>query len=100
MKTLLIAVGAVVMVLAFGTAYAADKDMGWGLSNGVTVFLSSPEPTRDAGPDMAVENGITIFDTGIRFARADEYASSSAAGGLAGEDSHIDLYNGVTVFHP
>ncbi len=101
MKKLLIIVGAVVLALSFGTAFAADKEMSPGLYNGVTAFEPERLAARVAGPEMALENGITIFDTGISVARADEYgASGSAAGGMRAEDSHIDPWNGVTVFNP
>lgn len=100
MKRFLIVVSAIAVVLAFGTVYAAEKDMGGELYNGVTVFLSSPAPTRVAGPDIALWNGITVFDKGISSAKAEEYGTSgSAAGGMAAEESH-PLYNGVTVFNP
>ncbi len=96
MKTLLISLAAVALVLAFGTVYAAEKEMGWDLSNGVTVFESHPAPsTVGEGSALALENGITIFDTGIGIAKAEEYGTSgSAAGGMASEEP----YNGVTVF--
>ncbi len=97
MKRLLVLIGVVVLVLAFGTAYAAEKELTWGLSNGVTVFESYPAPSYIAGPELAVENGITIFEPVISTAKA-EYgdASGSAAGGMAADN----LYNGVTVFTP
>ncbi len=95
MKTLLISVAAIALVLAFGTVYAAEKEMGWDLSNGVTVFESNPAPSTVEGSALALENGITIFDTGISIAKAEEHgATGSAAGGMAAEEP----YNGVTVF--
>ena len=97
MKKLLMIIGMVGLTLAFGTAFAADKD--WVLSNGITVFQSSPEHASVAGPEMALDNGITIFDTGIASAKADEHsASGSAAGGMGSEEKPVELYNGVTVF--
>ena len=98
MKKILIVLSAAAIALTFGTVYAAEKDMGWGLDNGVTVFISNPAPTKVEGSELALENGITVFDTGISSARADEYDSSgSAAGGMAAEEHP---YNGVTVFDP
>ncbi len=98
MKKLLIVIGVVVVALAFGTAYAADRD--WGLYNGVTVFIGNPEPTKLEAPELALENGVTIFEPVISTAKAEEYGMGSAAGGMGAEDFHIDLYNGVTVFNP
>lgn len=96
MKKMLILIGAVVLVLAVGTAFAAEKEMSWGLSNGVTVFETFPAPTKVAGPDLALANGATIFEP-IISASAEEYGyHGSAAGGMAAED----LSNGVTVFNP
>ncbi len=97
MKRLLILVSVAVMVLALGSAYAAEKDLSWGLSNGVTVFEPYPAPTYVAATEVALDNGITIFEPIISTARS-EYgdASGSAAGGMAAEN----LYNGVTVFNP
>ncbi len=97
MKKLLILIGALVLVLAVGSAYAAEKELTWGLSNGVTVFEPYAAPTYIAGPEVALENGVTVFEPIISSARA-EYgdASGSAAGGMAAEE----LYNGITVFNP
>ncbi len=98
MKKFLILISAVVLVLVFSSAFAAEKEMSWGLSNGVTVFESYPAPTKVAGPELAVENGITIFEPIVSTAKAEEYgATGTAAGGMAPERV---LYNGITVFNP
>ena len=93
MKKLFVVIGAVMLALAVGVAYAADRD--WGLSNGVTVFEANPEPTIVEGPGLALENGITVIEPVISTARVLDYSESgSATGGMAEEK----LSNGVTVF--
>ncbi len=102
MKKILITITAFALVLAFGTAFgkvfAAERTADWGLSNGVTVFIGNPEPTKIEGPEMALDNDVTVFLPELKSASSEEYGSGgSAAGGMAMEESH-PLYNGVTVF--
>jgi hypothetical protein len=100
MRKILIAVGVLVIALAFGTAYAAEKNMDGGLYNGVTAFVANPAPTMVETPEVALENGITVFTPEIKSAKAEEYGSSgSAAGGMATEERDKVLYNGITDFN-
>jgi hypothetical protein len=100
MKKTLLILGVAVFVLAFGTAYGEERDVG--LQNGITFYEALPAPTIFVEADAGVlpGNGVTIFESGMAghanwLAKS---ASGSAAGGMSAEGIRPELYNGVTVF--
>jgi len=85
------------MILAFvftlGLTFAEAREMD---DNGITVFSKDLGNWIASGSlDLRVDNGITVT------ASAPEAyeARGSAAGGLSKEESVMDLYNGITIFH-
>ncbi len=123
-KITLLLITTMVLVLAFGSAYAME--MTDGRTNGVTVFkpgnyvnvpsfaLQSRSYTAESAAGRVMEtesnlklnNGITIFaETPVDFDSVPTYGVAtelievgSAAGGLSEDNSPLGLYDGATIF--
>jgi len=126
MKKILLVSAVIVFALALGVAYADDMSSGmskW--DNGITIFATGPVSTGinfragsvDSSSEVALasrealglDNGTTLFasgpvSTGVNYKSGEVISGEEgmAAGGYAGEEAPLDLYNGITSFdsHP
>jgi hypothetical protein len=118
MKKILMISAVIVFALALGVAYA--DDMSGGMSkwdNGITIFATGPVSTginfRAGSVDLerevalarpeslGLDNGVTVFANSYK-GEVISGEEGMAAGGYAGEEAPLDLYNGITSFdsHP
>jgi len=123
MKKIMIVSAVIVFALTLGVAYAGDMSSGMSsrLDNGITIFATGPVSTginfwegsvdieREVAlsqpEELELDNGATLFasssvSTGVNYKGGEVISGEEgmAAGGYAGEEGPLGLYNGVTSF--